>query len=96
MDNDDHQYDFIETLTHQQNADVMDAFTLEITAVLKNLNISEGHSVALASILLKHSLGLYRGFLSDDEIQIILEFAAGSLVQIEPNFSEEYKNRTLN
>tara|TARA_B100000809_G_scaffold237608_2_gene257567 strand:+ start:383 stop:664 length:282 start_codon:yes stop_codon:yes gene_type:complete len=85
--------DFIKLLTQEHSDEVMDTLTVDIVEVLENLNLSEGHSVALASILLKHSIGLYRSFLSNEEIVALLEFARDTIDTVEPHF---VANRTLN
>ena len=84
---------FIQTLSQEHSDEIMDTLTCEIIQVLEDLNLSEGHSVALASILLKHSIGLYRSFLSDQEIKVLLEYASDTLDNVDPHF---VINRTLN
>jgi len=85
--------EFIQLLTQEHSDEVMDTLTGDLVDVIENLNLSEGHSVALASLLLKHSIGLYRSFLSNEEIIALLEFASDTIDTVEPHFAV---NRTLN
>ena len=93
MEQNSQQDMFIQTLSQEQSDEIIDTFTCEIIQVLEDLNLSEGHSVALASILLKHSIGLYRSFLSDQEIKALLEYAGDTINKVDPHFA---LNRTLN
>jgi hypothetical protein len=86
-------YNYNKRLTTEEKDDTMRELTRVIRAKIEELDSTEEHSIAIASILLKFSIGVYRGVISNEEIIHTLQYVVAHMDEITPMYPVE---RTLN
>jgi phytoene dehydrogenase-like protein len=84
---------FVKNYTDEEIAELMAKVGFKIKDVVDNYVSDEESALAVASMLLKYSMSIFRGTLDEQEIQATLEYAVATLKKCPPIIPS---NRTLN
>jgi len=86
-------YNYNKRLTTEEKDDTMRELVRVIREKIEELDSTEEHSIAIASVLIKCSVGVYRGVIPKEEIVDTLQYVVAHMEEITPMYPVK---RTLN
>jgi hypothetical protein len=86
-------YNYNKFVTREEKDETMRELARVIREKIEELDVTEEHSIAIASVLLKFSIGVYRGVIPKEEILHTLQYVAAHMEEITPMYPVD---RTLN